>query len=62
VYHHAEPHYVMLTAWLAPDSPCTLPPGASHQVYATHRQAPHHTTPHHTTPPPLHDMGRDLPA
>ncbi|KAJ7527406.1 hypothetical protein O6H91_16G052900 [Diphasiastrum complanatum] len=30
-YHHAEPQYVMLTYWI-PDSPCTLPPNASHQV------------------------------
>ncbi|KAH7300357.1 hypothetical protein KP509_24G058300 [Ceratopteris richardii] len=30
-YHHAEPSYIMLTYWI-PESPCTLPPNASHQV------------------------------
>ncbi|KAI5071367.1 hypothetical protein GOP47_0013618 [Adiantum capillus-veneris] len=30
-YHHAEPQYIMMTHWI-PDSPCTLPPNASHQV------------------------------
>ncbi len=31
VYHHAEPEYLMLTKWL-PNTPCTLPANASHQV------------------------------
>ncbi|GLJ16406.1 hypothetical protein SUGI_0278370 [Cryptomeria japonica] len=30
-YHHAEPTYMMLTYWI-PQTPCTLPPNASHQV------------------------------
>ncbi|KAI5067510.1 hypothetical protein GOP47_0018038 [Adiantum capillus-veneris] len=30
-YHHAEPSHVMMTFWI-PDTPCTLPPNASHQV------------------------------
>uniref|UniRef100_A0A0D6R947 Nudix hydrolase domain-containing protein n=1 Tax=Araucaria cunninghamii TaxID=56994 RepID=A0A0D6R947_ARACU len=30
-YHHAEPTYVMLAYWI-PESSCTLPPNASHQV------------------------------
>eukprot|EP01018_Ginkgo_biloba_P023237 Gb_28827 [translate_table: standard] len=30
-YHHAEPTYVMLAHWI-PQSPCTLPANASHQV------------------------------
>lgn len=30
-FHHAEPDYVMLTAWLQ-DRPSPLPPSASHQV------------------------------
>ncbi|KAK1266249.1 Nudix hydrolase 8 [Acorus gramineus] len=31
VYHHTEPHYVMLTYWI-PEGPCMLPAGASHQI------------------------------
>ncbi|KAH7430181.1 hypothetical protein KP509_09G087200 [Ceratopteris richardii] len=31
VYHHAEQDYLMLTLWI-PDSICTLPANASHQV------------------------------
>lgn len=38
--HHAEKDYIMMTAWL-PDTPCTLPANASHQVgvgmFVTHR-------------------------
>lgn len=30
-YHHAEPSHVMMTFWI-PETPCTLPPNASHQV------------------------------
>ncbi|MCO5598078.1 hypothetical protein L7F22_052168 [Adiantum nelumboides] len=30
-YHHAEPSHVMMTYWI-PETPCTLPPNASHQV------------------------------
>ncbi|KAH7435468.1 hypothetical protein KP509_06G066300 [Ceratopteris richardii] len=30
-YHHAEQTHVMLTYWI-PETPCTLPPNASHQV------------------------------
>eukprot|EP00897_Mesotaenium_endlicherianum_P009414 jgi/Mesen1/8500/ME000480S07863 len=31
-YHHAERSHVMLTRWLPPGTPSTLPLGASHQV------------------------------
>ncbi|KAF8066283.1 NUDT2 [Scenedesmus sp. PABB004] len=31
-FHHAEADYVMMTKWLPPDSPNTLPPNASHQA------------------------------
>ncbi|XP_057843836.2 nudix hydrolase 2 [Cryptomeria japonica] len=30
-YHHAEPSYVMLAFWI-PETPCTIPDNASHQV------------------------------
>lgn len=31
-FHHAEPSYAMMCAWLAEDVPDLLPPNASHQV------------------------------
>eukprot|EP00879_Flechtneria_rotunda_P020834 GHRR01021935.1.p1 GENE.GHRR01021935.1~~GHRR01021935.1.p1 ORF type:complete len:271 (+),score=64.44 GHRR01021935.1:1047-1859(+) len=31
-FHHAEADYVVMTKWLPPNQPNTLPPNASHQV------------------------------